>query len=90
MRLRNGRRGMMEEWKRCNPDGTRIRMTHRIICVYVIREIRHGGGATVTLPAVCLLALEPAEFLTLVFGTGDGTVMVSRCTFDFSKLDFKI
>lgn len=60
MRLRNGRRGMMEEWKRCNPDGTRIRMTHRIICVYVIREIRHGGG-TVTLPAVCL-ALEPAEF----------------------------
>lgn len=28
--------------KRCNPDGTRIRMTHGIIWVYVIREIRRG------------------------------------------------
>lgn len=26
--------------QRCNPDGTRIRMTHGIIWVYVIREIR--------------------------------------------------
>lgn len=54
-------RGMMEEWKRCNPDGTRIRMTHRIICVYVIREIRHGGG-TVTLYQL-YFAREPAELL---------------------------
>lgn len=60
-------RGMMEEWKRCNPDGTRIRMTHRIICVYVIWEIRHGGG-TVTLPAV-FRSSWIGRVIILVFGT---------------------
>lgn len=77
-------RGMMEEWKRCNPDGTRIRMTHGIICVYVIREIRHGGG-TVTLPAVSRSSWI-GRVVSLVFKW----TAVSRCTFDFSKLDFKI
>lgn len=77
-------RGMMEEWKRCNPDGTRIRMTHGIICVYVIREIRHGGG-TVTLPAVSRSSWI-GRVVSLVFKW----TTVSRCTFDFSKLDFKI
>lgn len=57
--------------KRCNPDGTRIRMTHGIIWVYVIREIRRRRMMTL-----------PLNRLSYWLPRTSTRIMVSRCIYD--------